>query len=104
MSVRAQPTARSPWTAALLMVVVCTSACESSTVPRLNIRAAPTTASAIVGKVSGTGAAVQVTCYTRGEAIGGQTLWYRISQPHPGYVTAYYIHSDSDILASSHPC
>src|SRR5947199_6287352 len=75
----------------LLLAVVCTSACESSTVPGLNVRAAPTTASHVVGRLGDAGAPVVVDCFTRGEAIHGQTMWYRITSPHPGYVTAYYV-------------
>ncbi len=83
--------------AALLLVVVCTSACGSTTVPGLNVRAGPTTASAIVGRLSTAGTGVVVQCYTHGEAIHGQTLWYRIAAPRVGYVTAYYVRTDSAI-------
>lgn len=91
---------RSPRLVVALLIVVCTSACESSTVAGLNVRAAPTTASHIVGKLPSAGTSVHVECFTRGQAIHGQTMWYRISQPRRGYVTAYYVRADSNTTAS----
>ena len=83
---------------------MCTSACESSTVSGLNIRAAPTTASRVVGRLSGAGSSVQVECFTRGQAIHGQTIWYRISAPHRGYVTGYYVRADSTTRSNTPRC
>jgi len=83
-----------------LLIVVGTSACESSTVAGLNVRAAPTTASRVVGKLSSAGMSVHVECFTRGQAIHGQTMWYLISEPRRGYVTAYYVRADSDTTAT----
>ena len=82
-----------------MLVVICSSACESTSVPGLNVRAAPTTASRIVGRLPGSGTSVLVECSTRGQSIHGQTVWYRISSPHKGYVTAYYVRTDSSTSA-----
>jgi Bacterial SH3 domain len=87
-----------------MLVVICTSACESSTVPGLNVRAAPSTASRIVGRLTTAGTSVNIVCYTRGQPIHGQTLWYRISQPRKGYVTAYYVRADSSTRANTPSC
>ena len=95
---------RSTRIAVALLVIVCASACESSTVSGLNIRAAPTTASRVVGRLSGAGSSVQVECFTRGQAIHGQTIWYRISAPHRGYVTGYYVRADSTTRTNTPRC
>jgi hypothetical protein len=95
---------RSPRLVAALLALVCSSACESTTVPGLNVRAAPTTASPIIGRLATAGTAVAIECFTHGQAIHGQSIWYRISAPHKGYVTAYYVHTDGDTLATTHSC
>jgi hypothetical protein len=95
---------RSPRLAAALLAVVCTAACQSTTVSVLNVRARPTTGSAVVGKLSGTGTALTIECYTRGQAIHGQTTWYRITGPRVGYVTAYYVHTDSTARDNMRAC
>jgi uncharacterized protein YgiM (DUF1202 family) len=87
-----------------LLVVLGVSACESTTVSGLNIRSKPTTASRVVGKLSTAGASVQVVCFTRGQSIHGQTMWYRISAPHTGYVSGYYIRADSSTRANTPRC
>ena len=96
--------ARSPQLVAVMLAVVCTSACQETTVPGLNVRAAPTTSSTIVARMSNARTAVHIDCYTRGQSIYGQTKWYRISQPRKGYVTAYYIHTDSGTTGASRAC
>jgi uncharacterized protein YraI len=95
---------RSTRLAVALLVVVCTTACESSTVSGLNIRAAPTTASRVVGRLTTAGSSVQVECYTRGQSIHGQSMWYRIAAPHRGYVTGYYIRADSATRSNTPRC
>lgn len=85
---------------AALLALFCVSACEATTVPGLNIRAAPTTASAVVGKMGNANTMVRIECSTRGEAVHGQTMWYRITQPDAGYITAYYIRKDSNTDAT----
>ena len=75
-----------------------------TTTPGLNVRAAPTTASRVVGRLPSSGTNVNIDCYTRGQSIHGQTLWYRISNPHKGYVTAYYVRADSSTRAHTPSC
>jgi len=95
-------TGRSPQLVAIIVAAMCVSACQSTTVPGLNVRAGPSTSSAIVGRMSTAGTAVSIDCYTRGQSIYGQTMWYRIAAPHRGYVTAYYVQADpGDVL---HAC
>ena len=84
------------------VAALCVSACQSTTVSGLNVRAGPSTSSTIVGRMSTAGTAVSIDCYTRGQSINGQTMWYRITAPHRGYVTAYYVRADAnDVL---HAC
>ena len=68
-----------------LLALVFVSACQSTTVDGLRIRAQPTTASPIMGSMGIAGASVIPDCFIRGEAIHGNTTWYRISEPRRGY-------------------
>ena len=97
-------TGRSPQLVAIVVATLCVSACQSTTVPGLNVRAGPSTSSKIVAKMSSAGSAVYIECYTRGQSIYGQTIWYRISQPHKGYVTAYYVRTDSGAVGPKRAC
>ena len=93
---------RSPQLVAIMVAAVCVSACQSTTAPGLNVRAAPSTSSKIVGRMSTAGTAVSIDCYTHGQSIYGQTMWYRLAAPHHGYVTAYYVQADpGDVI---HAC
>jgi len=96
--------ARSPQLVAVVLALACTAACQSTTVPGLNVRAGPSTSSKIVARMSSAGTAVAIDCYTRGQSIYGQTIWYRITQPHKGYVTAYYVRSDSGDAGTKVAC
>jgi uncharacterized protein YraI len=92
-------TVRSPQLVVIMVAALCVSACQSTTVSGLNVRAGPSTSSKIVGRMSTAGTAVSIDCYTRGQSINGQTMWYRITAPHRGYVTAYYVRADAnDVL------
>jgi len=95
-------TGRSPQLVAIILAAACVSACQSTTVAGLNVRAAPSTSSKIVARMSSAGSAVSIDCYTHGQSIYGQTMWYRIAAPHHGYVTAYYVQADAgDVI---HAC
>ena len=87
--------ARAPQLVAIMVAAACVSACQSTTVAGLNVRAAPSTSSKIVARMSSAGSAVSIDCYTHGQSIYGQTMWYRIAAPHRGYVTAYYVQADA---------
>jgi len=88
-------TGRSPQLVGIVVAALCVSACQSTTVSGLNVRAAPSTYSKIVARMSSAGSAVSIDCYTHGQSIYGQTMWYRIAAPHRGYVTAYYVQADA---------
>jgi uncharacterized protein YraI len=100
----ARRSVRSPQLIALVLALACTAACQSTTVSGLNVRAGPSTSSKIVARMSGAGTAVYIDCYTRGQSIYGQTIWYRITQPHKGYVTAYYVRTDSGAVGPKRAC
>ena len=97
-------TGRSPQLVAIMVAALCVSACQSTTVPGLNVRAGPSTSSKVVGRMSTAGTAVSIDCYTRGQSIYGQTIWYRITAPHKGYVTAYYVRTDSSAAGAKRAC
>jgi hypothetical protein len=88
-------TGRAPQLVAIMLAAACVSACQSTTVAGLNVRAAPSTSSKVVARMSSAGSAVSIDCYTHGQSIYGQTMWYRIAAPHRGYVTAYYVQADA---------
>jgi Bacterial SH3 domain len=92
---------RSPRLVVVLLAVVCTSACHSTAVDRLNVRAEPTTASRVIDNLDIAGTSVMVDCFVHGQAIHGNTLWYRIDQPRTGYVSGYYVNSDDNDAAPS---
>ena len=93
-----------PQLVAVILALACTAACQSTTVPGLNVRAGPSTSSKIVARMSSAGTTVYIDCYTRGQSIYGQTIWYRITQPHTGYVTAYYVRTDSGAIGPKRAC
>lgn len=93
---------RTPRLVAMLLAIVCVSACQSTTGSRLNVRAQPTTASPVIGNLGTAGTAITVECFAKGEIINGNATWYRISAPRTGYVTAYYVHMDD--TSTTPPC
>lgn len=88
----------------VVTVLVLASACESTSIAGLNVRAAPTTASAVLDTLGDAGTQVRVDCFTRGESVRGDTIWYRITQPSTGYVSNYYIRTDAHILDTTRSC
>lgn len=89
---------------AVLAAVLGCSACDATMVSGLNVRAAPTTASAVVDRLASANTMLHIDCFTHGEAVHGQTMWYRISAPRSGYVSAYYVHDDTDRGTSTPAC
>lgn len=89
--------------AALSLAVAVTAACQSTSVPGLNIRARPSTASPIIGSIAEAGAPVGVACSVRGAPVRGNTVWYRITTPRRGYVTSYYIRT-TEKAPAVRPC
>jgi uncharacterized protein YraI len=87
-----------------VLALACTAACHSTTAAGLNVRAGPSTSSKIVARMGSAGTAVNIDCYTRGQSIYGQTIWYRITAPHKGYVTAYYVRADSSAAGAKRAC
>jgi hypothetical protein len=86
---------------AVMLAVVFTSACHSTAVNGLNVRAEPTTASPVIDNMTLAGTSVMVDCFVHGQAIHGNTVWYRITEPRTGYVSGYYVRSDDNDTAPS---
>jgi hypothetical protein len=60
------------------------------------VRSKPTSASKLTGRIRQRGASVTVQCYAQGARFGGNPIWYRVSKPLRGYVTAYNLSSHQD--------
>lgn len=85
----------------LMAVCVLTTACQSTSIPGLNVRVRPTTSSPVVASIDRTGTRVEIECVADGEPVHGDTVWYRISRPSTGYVTNYYVRTDGNVLADT---
>lgn len=88
-------TAASLATATLGLVVL--TACQDTSISGLNVRARPTTQSAVVATLGRTGTKVEIACKVTGQAIHGEATWYRITSPARGYVTHYYVNSPGSV-------
>jgi hypothetical protein len=78
--------------------------CGRTTVSRHHVRSGPSTGSHVTGTLGQAGTGVDVRCWTRGEAVAGHTVWYRINQPAGGYVTSYYVSNSDRSLQSTPTC
>lgn len=78
--------------------------CGRTTVSGLHVRSGPSTSSAVTGTLGPQGTNVAVHCWTRGEAVHGHTVWYRINQPAGGYVTSYYVTNSDQTMQSTPSC
>lgn len=79
-----------------LIAVALVSACARTSIPGVAVRSGPTTDAALVANIPESGTPVRVQCWTRGEAVSGDSVWYRIASPQRGYVTNYYIRTNGD--------
>jgi uncharacterized protein YraI len=109
------PPVTGPWTAAprlrraarlasVTAALVLVGACDRTSVEGLNVRSGPSTSSAVVASLDEAGTAVVIECHTRGEAVYGDTVWYRISRPYDGYVTNYYVRTRDEVLEREPSC
>jgi uncharacterized protein YraI len=89
---------------AIAAAVTLVGACQETSIAGLNVRAGPSTTSAVVASLGESGTAVTIACHTRGEPVHGDPVWYRITRPHTGYVTNYYIRTNGDILEREPSC
>lgn len=79
-----------------VVAVMLLSACATTSIPGLAVRAEPSTGAALVANIPKSGTSVRVQCWSRGEAVYGDPVWYRIAAPQEGWVTNYYIRSTGD--------
>ena len=64
----------------------------------------PSVYARIVGQVRKRGAMMTVACWAAGTSISGNSVWYRISAPVAGYVTAFYVRAKYDPAAGVRKC
>jgi uncharacterized protein YraI len=111
----ARRTHSGPWTAGprlrravrigtIAVAAALLGACQNTSIDGLNVRSGPSTSSAVVASLDEAGTAVVIECHTRGEAVYGDTVWYRISRPYDGYVTNYYVRTRGEVLEREPSC
>ncbi len=107
-AVEASPRASGPSLSGRLpaIVVIClaTAACDTTSIAGLNVRAEPTTDSAVVASIDRVDTHIGIDCFVYGEPVHGDPVWYRIDRPHSGYVTNYYVDTGGDGLAGTLSC
>lgn len=106
---RTPPVGAARWTTAVRLGGVVTAvalltACDSTSIDGLNVRAGPSTATPVVASLDESGTAVTIACHTRGEPVHGDPVWHRITQPYDGYVTNYYVRTTGDVLERKPSC
>jgi hypothetical protein len=70
----------------------------------LRIRAAPSTAAAVIASLAGVGSTVTVDCYAKGTPIFGDVFWYYVSTPAAGYVTGRFLNTGGDPVPGVPAC
>jgi uncharacterized protein YraI len=90
--------------AAVVAVGALLCACQRTSIEGLNVRSGPTTASEVVAEIEESGTPVVIECHTTGEPVHGDTVWYRITGPHDGYVTNYYVRTTGDVMERTPSC
>jgi hypothetical protein len=78
--------------------------CGRTTIPGLQVHSGPSLTSRANGTFGRAGSAVDVRCWTRGEAVHGHTVWYRVSRPSAGYVTSYFVDTGGDAMQRTPVC
>ena len=86
----------------LVAVGVLLAGCAQTSVPDLNVRSGPGPGHRVTGMISGSGTAVQITCWSYGEPVHRDRVWYRINSPKTGYVTGYYISTGGESPNAPH--
>ncbi|MEQ3553276.1 SH3 domain-containing protein [Pseudonocardia nematodicida] len=80
----------------VLAGVIVLTGCARTSIEGLQVRSGPGTGHGVVGTIPEVGTPVRVECWQRGEAIFGDTVWYRIASPEQGWVTNYYVRTTGD--------
>jgi hypothetical protein len=73
-------------------------------VARIRVHNAPATRAKVTGTITRSGTRVTVSCYSRGDRVAGNPVWYQISRPVKGFVTSYYMASHYDPVAGVTRC
>jgi uncharacterized protein YraI len=85
-------------------VTLLLAGCGRTTVSGLHVRSGPSTSNPVTGTLGAQGTGVDVRCWTRGEAVHGHTVWYRINRPAGGYVTSYFVENSDRTMQSTPAC
>jgi hypothetical protein len=62
----------------------------------LHLRALPRTSGTAVAATGGLGSVVTVTCFTYGQKVGGDRVWYRTLTPERGYIAGRHLDTGHD--------
>jgi hypothetical protein len=73
-------------------------------VGRIRVHSAPASAAKVTGTITRSGTRVTISCYSRGNRVAGNPVWYHLSRPVKGFVTSYYMNSHVDPVAGIARC
>jgi hypothetical protein len=73
-------------------------------VARIRVHTAPATKAKVTGTITRSGTRVTVSCFSRGDRVAGNPVWYQLSRPVKGFVTSYYLASHLDPVAGVTRC
>jgi hypothetical protein len=62
----------------------------------LHVRTRPTTAAAAIAVLGPAGSKVTVNCFAFGSSVFGDSVWYHIVNPLPGFVAGFYLNTGRD--------
>ena len=65
----------------VLVLALLTAACTQTTIAGLSVHTAPTLGSPVVDDIPKSGTPVRVQCWTRGDVVENDDVWYRIAAP-----------------------
>jgi hypothetical protein len=73
-------------------------------VGQIRVHTQPAIAAKVTGTIRRSGTRVTISCYSRGDRVAGNPVWYRLSRPLQGFVTSYYIDSHYDPVSGVARC
>jgi hypothetical protein len=73
-------------------------------VSRIRVRSEPATTAKVTGTIKRSGTRVTISCYSRGDRVAGNPVWYQLARPVKGFVTSYYIDSHYDPVSGVTRC
>jgi len=70
----------------------------------LHVRKTPNTAAPVLAVLGAAGTKVTVKCWAPGTSVFGDSVWYRITAPHAGFVAGFYLNTGRDPAAGVPRC